>query len=60
MLTYTTVGWIIIGLLVYAVCIVAGFCALSSSGLPEWETDAEQSTREEKERVADRMREGRY
>ena len=60
MLTYTTVGWIIIGLLVYASCIVAGFCVLSNGDLPEWETEEEQSAREEKERVADRMREGRY
>ena len=60
MMTYTTVFWITCGVLVYGamIAVVIGLCA--SPDMPEWESTEERVQREEKERVLDRMREGRY
>ena len=61
MLTYTTVGLIIGALVIYGVLLVAVFkLALSNTGVMWCDNHNERLIREEKMRVDDRMREGRY
>ena len=60
MLTYTTVVWIIVALLVYGACVVGIFVAISRNNAEMGEDNNERIIRAEKMRVADRMREGRY
>ena len=61
-MTYTTVGWITVALLVYAAIIIVAFryfVHVDRAG-KRAVRDNEGITRAEKMRVADRMREGRY
>ena len=62
MMTYTTVGWITVALLVYAAIVIRAFCYFARVDRADKRAvrDNEGITRAEKMRVADRMREGRY
>ena len=61
MLTYSTVGWIVWGLLMYGACIVGVFLIITRRDeLSDLLKMEEERVREEKIRVADRMMEGRY
>ncbi len=63
-MTFTTVSWVIVALLVYAVVVVGAFryffIAHGNRASKRKVRDNEGLIRAEKMRVADRMREGRY